>query len=281
MTSIELPEARILAEQMQQELQGKRVQSYRLQDIERLQKIGLMDKDTGSFEGLIGGRIQSVVSRGNAIRVKLNTEMNLILAPEYGGMILYHEVGEEIPTKFHLRVGFSDGTALTVRLTSIGLISALRDRELERSYIYRRDFNPEVPSPMDEEFTFDRFSSLIKDENRMLKSVLVGKHAVIVGVSNSAFQDILYRARVHPKRKAVQLSGEERRALFKSIGLVLQERVRLKGKEQFLDLYGSQGEYTPAMGPRMRGQSCPACGTPIDKLSVGGGYVFFCPSCQK
>ncbi len=114
----------------------------------------------------------------------------------------------------------------------------------------------------------------------MLKSVLVGKDAGIVGVSNSAFQDIIYRAKLHPKRKAAGLSESERRALYDSIGLVLRERIRLKGKDQFLDLYGNQGGYTPAMGPNMKGRPCPACGTPIEKLGVGGGDVFLCPECQ-
>jgi formamidopyrimidine-DNA glycosylase len=162
----------------------------------------------------------------------------------------------------------------------MGLINALKDSDLERSYVYRRDFNPEVISPLDEEFTFECFSRLLADNNRALKSVLVGKDAVVVGLSNSAFQDIIYRAKLHPKRKTSELNKDERRALYDAITLVLQERIRLKGKDQFYDLYGNQGGYTPTMGPNMKGQRCPICGTPIEKLSLGGGQVYFCPKCQ-
>ncbi len=278
--SIELPEAKILAEQMNKELRGKRVKSCHLQDYERLQRIGMMDKDIKSFDQLVDGKIESVMSRGNAIRVKLSNGMNLVLAPEYGGKVFYHTSEKTVPGKFHLKVGFSDDTVLTVRLTSMGLIHAMKDSELKRSYVYRRDFNPRVSSPMDEAFTFERFSKLLADENRMLKAVLVGKDAVVVGLSNSAFQDILYRAKLHPKRKASELNTNERRALYDAIKLVLQERIRLNGKDQFYDLYGNQGGYTPAMGPNMKQQPCPACGTPIDKLSVGGGHVYLCPRCQ-
>ncbi len=278
--SIELPEAKILAQQLNSELRGKRVKSCHLQDYERLQRIGMLDKDTKSFDQLVNGKIVSVISRGNVILVKLNNGMNLILAPEYGGRIFCHTSEKTVPRKFHLKVDFSDDTALTVRLTSMGLIHAMKDNELERSYVFRRDFNPEVPSPIDEEFTFERFSKLLADNNRMLKSVLVGKDAVVVGLSNSAFQDITYRARLHPKRKASGLNKDERRALYGAIRLVLQERIRLKGKDQFYDLYRNQGGYTPAMGPNMKQQPCPICGTPIEKLSVGGGHVYFCPNCQ-
>jgi len=278
--SIESPEAKILADQMNEELLGKRIQSYHLQDYERLQRIGMLNKDVKAFDQLVDGKIESIISRGNVIHVKLNNGMNLILGPEYGGKILYHASGKAVPKKFHLKVDFTDGTMLTVRLTSMGVIQALKDDELERSYVFRRDFNPEVLSPLDEEFTSERFSKLLIDANRMLKSVLVGKDAVVVGLSNSAFQDILYRARLHPKRKASALNDDERRALYDAIRLVLQERIRLKGKDQFYDLYGDQGGYTPAMGPHMNQQPCPICETPIEKLGVGGGHVYFCPKCQ-
>ena len=278
--SIELPEAKILAEQMNKELRGKRIKSCHLQDYERLQRIGMLDKDIKSFDQLVNGKIESVLSRGNVIRVKLDNGTNLVLGPEYGGEIFYHTSEKTVPKKFHLRVDFSDDTALTVRLTSMGLIHAMKDNDLERSYVFRRDFNPEVLSPIDEEFTFERFSKLLADNSRMLKSVLVGKDAVVVGLSNSAFQDILYRARLHPKRKASELNKDERRALYDAIKLVLQERIRFKGKDQFYDLYGNQGGYTPAMGPNMKQQPCPICGTSIEKLSVGGGHIYFCPNCQ-
>jgi hypothetical protein len=70
--SIELPEAKILSEQMNKELKGKEVKSVLLRDYERLQKIGMMNKDLKSFDQLVGGRIEFVISRGNVIRGKLD-----------------------------------------------------------------------------------------------------------------------------------------------------------------------------------------------------------------
>jgi formamidopyrimidine-DNA glycosylase len=110
--------------------------------------------------------------------------------------------------------------------------------------------------------------------------VLVGKDAVVVGLSNSAFQDIIYRAKLHPKRKASELDLDEQKALYSAVKLVLRERIRLNGKNQFLDLYRHRGGYTPAMGPNMRKQNCPVCGTPVEELSHGGGIVFVCPTCK-
>ena len=55
--SIELPEAKILAEQSNEELRGKRVKAYHLQNIESLQRTGLLNKDMKSFAQLVNGEI--------------------------------------------------------------------------------------------------------------------------------------------------------------------------------------------------------------------------------
>ena len=278
--SVELPEARILARQMGSELPGKCIESCTLKDCERLQKIGFMNRDFADYQRLVGGAVESVMSRGNTVRVKLDNGWNLLVTPEYGGRVLYHAPGEAASERYHLRLDFTDDTALTVRLTSMGVIKAVDDEGLDGSYIYRRDFS-ETPSPDDEGLTPALFSSLIGDENRMLKGLLVGKNAVVVGLSNSAFQDIAYRARVHPKRKGSSLSEDEMRALYGAMRLVVDERLQQGGKDQFLDLHGNRGGYTPAMGPKMKGQICPLCGSPIEGLQISGGVTYICSACQK
>ncbi len=196
-------------------------------------------------------------------------------------MVLFHRSEESLPEKYHLQLNFNDGTFLTVRLTSMGCIQVFGDDNLERSYVYVRDHMSKL-DPMDEgEFTFVRFSDLLQSQARMLKSVLLGKDAIIVGVSNSAFQEIAYKAKIHPKRKASDLDGNERLVLYDSIRGILGERIRLKGKEGFVDLYGNPGGYKPVMASDMMGKPCPECGTAIEKLAIAGGPSYFCPHCQK
>lgn len=278
--SVELPEASILAGQLNEELPGKRIAACDLRDYERMQKIGFINKDLKDYDCLVDGVIESTVSRGNTILVKLDNGMNMVITPEYGGAVLYHASSESLPNKYHLKVDFDDETALTVRLTSMGVISAVEDSGLLDSYVYRRDFS-EKASPMEEKFTFERFTELVSDRRRQLKQVLVGKDAVLVGLSNSAFQDVIYRAGLHPKRRASELSDVERRALFDAINQLIGERLRLGGKDKFQDIYGRQGRYAPVMGPNMKERDCPACGTPIEKINHGGGQVYLCPRCQK
>jgi formamidopyrimidine-DNA glycosylase len=278
--SVELPEAQILAKQMNEELRGKQIQTNQLQNYEKLQRIGFINRDISAFNQLNDGKIESVLSRGNVIRVKLDNGWNLILGPEYGGRILY-QAKETLPSKINLKLCFADKTMLTVSLTGMGAIQALKDSKLGNSYVYKRDFSAKA-SPLEEtEFTFDRFSRELSDKNVNIKAALVGKDAVVVGLSNSAFQDIIYRAYIHPKRKASSLSETEKRALYYAAKHMIEERIKSGGKDQFTDLHGRRGNYTPQMGPNMRDKTCKTCDTKVEGISLGGGQTFYCPSCQK
>jgi formamidopyrimidine-DNA glycosylase len=128
--------------------------------------------------------------------------------------------------------------------------------------------------------TFEVFSSFLTKKNSVLKPMLVGKDAIMLGIQNSAFQDIIYRAKLHPKRKTLDLSDNEQRALYNAIRNVIDDRLSKGGKDQFIDLYGVQGQYIPLMGPNMRDKKCNDCGTPIERLAHGGGHVHLCPKCQ-
>jgi formamidopyrimidine-DNA glycosylase len=131
------------------------------------------------------------------------------------------------------------------------------------------------------EFTFERFSKELTGKNVNIKAALVGKDAVVVGLSNSAFQDIIYRAGIHPKRKASSLNESERHAVYDATKLMIRDRIESGGKDQFTDLYGRQGNYASQMGPNMRDKTCKKCGTRVEALSLGGGKTYYCPSCQK
>jgi len=275
-----MPEARILATQMQKELVGKTIRSWKLDESEKLQKSKMVNENLQDFDGLIGRTVQSVLSRGNIIQVKLDNELNLLVAPEYGGALLFHENTSHLPKKKHLTLEFGDETAFTIRLKGWGHIYAVEDSQLRRSYVYARDFS-DTMAPDEEQFTFERFSVEMRSASRNIKMSLVGKDAVVVGLSNSAFQDIIYRARVHPKRKSSDMSDAEMKSLYGAIQTVIRERLELGGKTQFIDLHGKQGGYFPAMGPNMKGESCPFCGTMIEKIAHGGGHVYLCPECQK
>jgi formamidopyrimidine-DNA glycosylase len=278
--SIEMPEATILAGQMQGELPGKTVAGFGLRSADKLQQMGFFNKDSADFERLVGQTVEAVVSRGNTMLVNFTGEQRLILFPEYGGEIFFFENDRSLPARYHFRLDFSDGSVLTVRINSIGGVHALSAGALAEHYIIKRDFDRAKFEPDDEKLTPELFAGLLTGAGRQLKTVLVGKDAFVVGLSNAAFQDIIYRAGLHPKRRAADLSPAEARALHDAVRFVVAERLRLGGKAGFRDLYGRPGSYEAAMGPAMKGRDCPRCGSAVQKMAHGGGEVFVCLGCQ-
>ena len=279
--SVELPEAQILTEQMTDTLVGKKIKSIDIQDSEKLQKIGFMNKKLKDYDRFIDCKVKSANHRGNTIQIQMNKKMNLILCPDYGAKILFHKDKDSLPKKHHFKAEFSDGTYLTIRQTGMGLVYSATDTEMKDLYVIKRDFS-DKPSPVGEhDFTFERFVELLDAKGQNIKAAIVGKTAVVVGLSNAAFQEIIYKAGIHPKRNTSTLSDDEKNDLYDSMKQILNERICSGGKYNWVNLYGETGRHTPVMGPNMKDKDCPACGAAIEKIAHGGGQVFFCPRCQR
>lgn len=279
--SIELPEAQIIAEQMIRTMLDKKVKSVELSNYQKLQKIGFINKNIKDFDKLIECKIKSVDYRGNVIHIQFNKKMNLVLCGDYGAQYRYIRKGEEIPKKIHFKMEFTDGTFFTIKQSGMGLIHAAEDAEVPNLYVYKRDFS-DTPSPIGEHnFTPEKFSKLLTEKKQNIKAALVGKTAVVVGLSNSAFQEIIYKAGIHPKRNTGTLTDVEKDNLYDSMKEILNERICSGGKDQFEDLFGKPGRHVPVMGPNMKDKNCLQCGAAIEKIPHGGGQVYLCPRCQR
>ena len=155
----------------------------------------------------------------------------------------------------------------------MGLVYSATDVEVKDLYVIKRDFS-DTPSPVGEhDFTFERFSELLAAKSQNIKAAIVGKTAVVVGLSNAAFQEIIYKAGIHPKRNTSTLTDDEKQ--------ILNSRICSGGKDNWVNLYGESGRHTPVMGPNMKSKNCPQCGAAIEKLTHGGGQVYLCPRCQQ
>jgi formamidopyrimidine-DNA glycosylase len=266
---------------MKNTLIGNKIKSCDIQDSEKLQNIGFMNNNLDDYRRLVGCEVKEITHRGNTIRIQMNKKMNLVLCPDYGAKIHFHENSSTLPKKYHLKIEFWGGKFLTIRQTGMGLVYSATDKETAELYVVKRDFS-DTPTPVGEhDFTYERFTKLLDAKKQNIKSSIVGKTAVVVGISNAAFQEIIYKAGIHPKRNTSTFTSDEKRALYDSIKEILNERICAGGKDNWLDLFGEQGRYTPLMGSNMKDESCPACDSKIEKISHGGGYVYYCPRCQK
>jgi len=279
--SVELPEIQILAEQMTSTILEKKIKSCEIQDSEKLQHVGFMNKNLKDYDRMIGCKIKTITQRGNVIWIKMNKKMNLVLCPDYGAKILYHNNADSLPKKHHLKIEFNGGTYFTIRQTGMGGIHSATDKEVADLYVVKRDFS-DTPSPVGQhDFTFDRFVELLDTKSQNIKAAIVGKTAIVVGLSNAAFQEIIYKAGIHPKRNTSTFTSDEKQNVYDSMKETLNARICSGGKDNWLNLFGEPGRHTPVMGPNMKNKDCPACGALIEKIAHGGGHVYFCPRCQK
>ncbi len=138
-------------------------------------------------------------------------------------------------------------------------------------------------SPLSDAFTFAYFNSLfdaLPENKRVSAKYFIISEPGIWGVGNGCLQDILYRAKIHPKRQIASLSDEERHALYETIKQTLTEIVELGGRDSERDLYNQRGGYQRILHSEAVGHACRECGTPIKKIQYLGGAAYFCPSCQ-
>lgn len=275
----ELPEILRLAEQMNGELKGKVIVSAHLSDESAsLLKMGFIYPQPRELEAILAKKtVDSVTGEGKWLYIKLKPEKYLLLG-EISGKILYHRDKKTLPEKYHLKLNFADGSFLTVQVSFYGFIKVFKEEELET----QRYPGKLGLSPVDaNEFTFQKFSHILDEYgNKIAKYVLLDQ-TKIAGIGNGYLQDILFKAKIHPKRKIVEISENERRFLYDSICGTLNEAVRLGGSRQEYDLYGNLGGYKRILDANMKGKPCPRCGTAIEKLNVLGSSSYTCPNCQK
>ena len=102
----------------------------------------------------------------------------------------------------------------------------------------------------------------------------------INGLGNAIVQDILFQARLSPKRKIPEISSDERYNLYNAIQTVVKEAIDLDGRYDEVDLFGKPGRYKRLMDSKSAGTLCPNCASEIQKISYLGGACYLCMNCQ-
>lgn len=272
---VELPEALLIAKQIDRELAGKKITSANFDNFNP--NIMFMNVTPDEFiDRIINTKIVSSYAKAKWIFAKLDSNLILAIAPEMGANILYHENQTTLPKKYHLQLDFSDGSFFTLKCSGFLLMKLAKENELE-TMKYPGKIGK---SPIDHEYTFDDFNALLDGHKKIIKAALLDD-GNLSGVANYYLNDAFYRAKIHPKRKAFSLTSQERKNLFDSIRWVIGESIRLNGRSERKDLYGVHGKYERLIGPKNKNSPCSNCDTLIVKISVAGSNNYVCINCQK
>lgn len=280
--AFELPEATNIAAQMDKELKGKKIERALVDEKESASQLRMKMINLNTIEfskKLNGKRIESVRSQGKGIYVDLGDNLNLVFGLETSGKLLYHKNIATIPDKLNIRIDFTDSTALSYRIIAWGWCQVLSNEQLKA---HRWLGKEEVSLVDDKAFTFKVFSDYLdKYASKPIKFILIRQGEALSGIGNGYLQDILFKAKIHPKRKARDITEDERKSLHSIIKKTLKDALKLGGRDSEVDLYDKPGKYKVILDKRMIGQSCPECGTTIEKSNILGSTCYVCPTCQK
>ena len=111
--------------------------------------------------------------------------------------------------------------------------------------------------------------------------MLFRSEQTIPGLGNGVLQDILFRARIHPKTRISTLSDKQKDTLFHCVKDTLQDIYLAGGRNSETDLFGKKGGYIPTLSKDTVGKPCPVCGEDIRKENFLGGSIYYCFECQK
>lgn len=231
----------------------------------------------GTPETLLGDQIFTAVTRlAHCVRFRFapDSAIEMVVSPMLAGRFALAPRTKKIPGDLAMSWGLSDGRELRYR----------DDVQMGKVYVIATGATRQVPGlatvgvdVLDKRaFTPAVFRALAKQRRDQVKIFLMDKSA-LDAMGNAYADEVLWEARLHPKRMVRSLSDTELDRLHQAIVTVqraacatvaarrppLDEKVR-----DFLKVRGRAGE------------PCPRCGTKIRTARVHADDATFCPECQ-
>ncbi|MFW6105035.1 MAG: bifunctional DNA-formamidopyrimidine glycosylase/DNA-(apurinic or apyrimidinic site) lyase [Chloroflexota bacterium] len=223
--------------------------------------------------GLIGQKVKSLKRRGKYLIFHLSNGKALVMHLRMTGVLLLNsrEFDRYARAVFHFsnehRLVFSDRRRL-------GLIWLVDNADTVVGKL--------GPEPLDERFTPDILGQELNGHHISVKAALLDQR-IVTGIGNMYADEALFAARIHPLRRADDLSPEEVQTLYHCIRRVLGAAIGCKGAS--VDTYiRPEGELGTAHSDfrvaHKIGEPCPICGNNIERCVVQNRGSYFCPRCQ-
>ncbi len=137
--------------------------------------------------------------------------------------------------------------------------------------------------PLSKEFTANKLEIMLENRSGRMKPLLLNQQ-FIAGIGNYLADEILFRASIHPLRKANTLKEEEIRYLYRSIRHIIRKSINYGGTT-FLTFRGPEGKkgdfWKELQVFRKTGEPCPHCTKPITRIIVGQRSTHICENKQK
>ena len=271
----ELPEVETVRRMLEAHLLGRTVRSARLSGLK------LREPVPRALPRQIRGRTLTGMRRhGKYLLIDLSGGLTIVSHLGMSGRwLFYTEPPERALPHVHARLEFEDGSELWFQdprrfgvLRAVPTLRLAQDRALARL----------GPDPLATPPTGAGLAELAHGARVSAKSFLLDQRR-IAGVGNIYASEILFRARVDPRRAAGRLAVPEWGAVAAEMTRVLNEAIARMGTtfSMYRTLWNEPGTYAEKLRVYDRAdQPCRRCRTPIRRIVQAQRSTYFCPSCQ-
>jgi len=269
----ELPEVETLARDLRRFLHGARFTGV---DVLWPRSVAMPSAEEFIAQ-LPGCQIEDVGRRGKFLLFSLSGSSHLLIHLRMSGQL--HVQPASVPTSQYARIIFhlADGRKLIFdNPRKLGRVYLTSDLDVILGHL--------GPEPLDADFTLDVFAAALARRRGVLKPLLLNQ-SFLAGLGNIYVDEILFKARLHPLRRANTLSSKETEHLHAAIRNVLQQAIDDRGTTlsdgRYCDVEGHPGDHQHRLQVYQRaGEPCSRCGQLIERVKLGGRGTHFCPRCQ-
>ena len=290
----ELPEVETIIRDLKKKIVGRKI----IKIWTNFPKMVKLPRGFEEFKRQIKGRtIKKVWRKGKNILFNLSGEKALLIHQKLTGHLLFGKwvfrsgkwrsstkgpLADDPMNRFlHLIFFLDNGQMLALCDVRKFAKVELGDR---RKILDSKELKDLGDNPVGKEFTFSKFREAISKRRRgKIKSVLMDQR-IIAGIGNIYSSEILWEAKVNPRKEVAELSRRELRRIYDATKKILQKAIILKGESisDFRRISGEKGGFDPLRKVyRREGEPCPRCGAPIRRIVINGRSAYFCPKCQK
>jgi formamidopyrimidine-DNA glycosylase len=227
---------------------------------------------------LAGKKIGDAGRRGKWIILPVDDGSRLLVHLGMTGQLTVAESDSPKAPHTHFVFDLSDGRQLRYcDIRRFGSVSLLENEEDLQSFFRAAGLGPE-PFGLDPLVWRNEMGAT----QRIVKAVLLDQ-TVVSGVGNIYADESLFVAKLHPSRRACDLTSAEADRLRRAIDKVLTHAIKRRGSSirNYVGGSGLQGGYQKEFRAYGKtGQPCNRCRAPIACLRLAGRSSHFCPCCQ-
>lgn len=269
----ELPEVETVARGLRASLVGRSIASVQV----RWARSVVPPDPTTFAQRLAGQTVTQVERRGKWVVMTLDGRYVLLVHLRMSGRLILED-GECLDDR-HLRVLFS--------LKGGGQLCFFDQRKFGRLVLTS---DPQEvlgglgPEPLGDDFTATRLGEMLERRRGRIKPLLLNQR-FLAGLGNIYTDEALWRAGIHPLRRADTLDSADVQRLHLGIRTVLRAAIDRGGTTLpdagYQQTDGRSGEFAGQLAVYGRaGQPCLRCGADIERIKVGQRGTHFCPHCQ-